>query len=269
MPEGHTIHRMAKDHERWFKGQSVALSSPQGRFSEGADALNLSTFHSTSAHGKHLFHRYTLQDGSAAYIHIHLGLFGKFRKRALKDQATVSPNCRLRIQSSTQILDLSGPTCCEVLSFDEVEHKRSQLGPDPLRSDGDVALFVQRLAKRRIPIAAALLNQKVIAGLGNIYRAELLFEHRVDPLTPACEIKESTARSLWETAVWWLALGVKTNRIITTVAKAEKGRSKKVPRRESLMVYGHTHCPACHGPVETREVGSRKLYACFKCQTKH
>ena len=267
MPEGHTIHRMAKDHEEWFRGKRVDLSSPQGRFHDGAQALSQSIFHSASAHGKHLFHRYILSDTSDAFIHIHLGLYGKFRSRNIEHQAIVSPNCRLRIQSETHILDLSGPTCCEVLTADEVKQKCSQLGPDPLRDDGDVELFIERLAKRRIPIAAALLNQKVIAGLGNIYRAELLFEHRINPLTPANEIKASTARDLWHTAVWWLALGVKADQIITTLDKASaEDHIAKGKRSESLMIYGHSTCLKCESPVETRSVGNRKLYACFECQ---
>lgn len=267
MPEGHTVHRMAKDHEQWFQGESVHISSPQGRFNEGAKTLNKSVFHSASAHGKHLFHRYILQDQSVSFIHIHLGLYGKFRKRAIEDQAIVSPNCRLRIQSKTNILDLSGPTCCEILNTQEVENKRAQLGPDPLRKDGDVEQFIQKLSKRKIPIAAALLNQKVIAGIGNIYRAELLFKHRINPLTPSSAIKESTAYKLWNTAVWWLDLGVKTNRIITTVNRPTSRQDlKKLPKRESLMIYGHSQCIHCTSPIETRVIGNRKLYACFKCQ---
>lgn len=269
MPEGHTIHRMAQDHEKWFKGAEIELSSPQGRFSEGAHKLNKSTFHSASAHGKHLFHRYILQDQSSAFIHVHLGLYGRFRKRSLQDQGIVSPNCRLRIKSTKNILDLSGPTCCEVLTTEEVEHKRRQLGPDPLRPDGDVQDFIQRLSKRRIPIAAALLNQSVIAGIGNIYRAELLFKHRINPLTPAHSIKDSTAHDLWNTAKWWLALGVKTNRIITTTDDASSAVDlRKLPKRESLMIYGKSNCDLCHSPVEIKEIGNRKLYVCFKCQTK-
>ena len=269
MPEGHTVHRMAQDHEKWFKGQRVTLTSPQGRFHEGAQALDQSTFHSASAHGKHLFHRYTLQDHSEAFIHIHLGLYGKFRKRAFEDRETVSPNCRLRVQTQSQILDLSGPTCCEVLTADEVDHKRSQLGPDPLRKDGHVELFIQRLAKRRIPIAAALLNQKVIAGIGNIYRAELLFKHRINPLTPASALKESSIRDLWNTAVLWLQLGVRANRIITTMNRANLDKHlSDLPKGESLMIYGNTHCPVCQTEVETRIIGNRKLYACFSCQVR-
>lgn len=288
MPEGHMIHRMARDHQALFEGERVTLTSPQGRFREGAEALSGATFSSAFAHGKHLFHHYTLEDhsrgnprgGPEAFVHIHLGLYGKFKRRALEDESIVSPNCRLRIQSEREILDLAGPTCCEVLDEEGVKRKRSQLGPDPLRSDGDVELFIQRLSKRRIPIAAALLNQSVIAGLGNIYRAELLFKHKINPMTPAHAVKETTARALWDTAVWWLALGVETDRIITTLELDTraggplnlknhlKDNLKALPRRESFMVYGHEACPRCHGAIEVSAVGGRKLYACPSCQVE-
>ena len=266
MPEGHTIHRMAQDHAHWFSNKTVALSSPQGRFHEGALALNGSTFDSANAYGKHLFHYYR-KEGQVTCIHIHLGLYGKFRKRKNSPHSLPSPNCRLRIQSDTDLLDLSGPTCCEILTMDEVKVKQSQLGPDPLRVDGNVDRFVHNLSKRRIPIAAALLNQKVIAGLGNIYRAELLFKHRIHPLTPAHALKKSTIYEMWHTAVWWLALGVRENRIITTVDESSI-HSKQLPHHESLMVYGQSRCSICNHTIEPVEIGNRRLFACFTCQIK-
>ena len=265
MPEGHTVHRMAKDHAKLFRGQTVELSSPQGRFADGAQRLNGSVFRGASAHGKHLFYHLDRPDQPAIYIHIHLGLFGKFRRR--KDETPPSPNCRLRIRGDASVLDLSGPTCCEVLTAEGVEQKRAKLGPDPLRQDGDVQRFVERLARRRIPIAAALLDQKVIAGLGNIYRAELLFEHGIDPMTPASALAPETALELWDTAVWWLALGVRANRIITVFSEPPK-RLPRLPRREAVMVYGRSECIKCGGAVETRTVGNRKLFACFECQVR-
>ena len=110
MPEGHTIHRMAKDHSKWFQGHAVSLSSPQGRFRAGAQQLDGAIFRGAYAHGKHLFYRLDPQDQPTLVIHIHLGLFGKFRKRASQD-IEPSPNCRLRMCSDTHVLDLSGPTC--------------------------------------------------------------------------------------------------------------------------------------------------------------
>lgn len=265
MPEGHTIHRMAKDHGKWFRGKTVRLTSPQGRFSEGAKQLSGHVFRAAFAHGKHLFYRFDLGDQPPAVIHIHLGLFGKFRKRATPDDPP-SPNCRLRIEADNRVLDLAGPTCCEVLTETEAERKMGQLGPDPLRDDGDVALFAQRLSRRKIPIGAALLDQKVIAGLGNIYRAELLFEHQIDPLTPANQLSATTIEAMWATTVWWLALGVRANRIITVLPKTPK-KLPRLPRRESLQIYGKKVCSRCGSAVETSQVGNRKLFACRSCQT--
>ena len=265
MPEGHTIHRMAKDHAKLFRGQAVRVSSPQGRFDGGAETISGSVFQGTSAHGKHLFYHFDSARGERHNVHIHLGLFGKFKTRK-KDEAP-SPNCRMRIEGSPSILDLSGPTCCEVLTDEQMEEKRARLGPDPLRPDGDPDLFAARLSKRRIPIGAALLDQKVIAGLGNIYRAELLFEHRIDPLTPACELDRKTIDALWQTSVWWLKLGVRANRIITTLKEPPK-RLTRIPRREAVMLYGHTNCRVCQSSVETMTVGNRKLYVCTTCQVR-
>ena len=75
MPEGHTIHRLAKDHQKWFAGQKMGALSPQGRFSEEAEQISGLKLVSTSAHGKHLFYHW--EDGQT--MHIHLGLYGKFR----------------------------------------------------------------------------------------------------------------------------------------------------------------------------------------------
>ena len=265
MPEGHTIHRMAKDHAKLFRGETVVVSSPQGRFADGARTLSGAVFHSASAHGKHLFYRFERLEQPDAFAHIHLGLYGRFWRRT--EGTPPTPNCRMRIRSAKAILDLSGPTCCEVLDAEQVKAKCATLGPDPLRADGDAALFAERLARRRIPIGAALLDQKVIAGLGNIYRAELLFAHRIDPLTPASALSRATVQALWDTATWWLALGVRANRIITVLDEPPR-RLPKIARREAVMVYGHARCPACGGAVETSTVGNRKLYACRQCQTR-
>ena len=267
MPEGHTIHRMARDHQKWFAGQQVFLSSPQGRFAMGAALLNGQQFESAYAHGKHLFYRFKVDEQPANTIHIHLGLYGRYRKRGGPDEPP-SPNCRLRMVTAERVLDLSGPTCCEVLTETEAKRKCLSLGPDPLRADSEGESFFERLKKRRIPIAAALLDQKVIAGLGNIYRADLLFQHGICPLTPANQISEATAKALWATSVWWLELGVRANRIITVLDEPPR-KLPKLARRESVLIYKRRHCPRCSGGVSVSEVGNRTLYFCANCQTKN
>lgn len=266
MPEGHTIHRMARDHAKWLGNQSVTMSSPQGRFDEGAARLNGWVFRRAFAHGKHLFYVFEGNQAQPVLVHIHLGLFGRFRKRKAAEDVP-SPNCRLRMQTDTAILDLSGPTCCEVMTQEQADAKCAQLGPDPLRDDGDVDLFVQRLSRRRIPIAAALLDQKVIAGLGNIYRADLLYAYRIDPLTPARDLNRETVEALWNTSVWWLELGVRANRIITVLPESPK-RLPRLKRREALLIYGKSHCPECGDQVQKSQVGNRTLYACQRCQVR-
>ncbi|MEM6331080.1 MAG: DNA-formamidopyrimidine glycosylase family protein, partial [Planctomycetota bacterium] len=76
MPEGHTIHRLARDHNRDLAGQKLRVSSPQGRFEEGAAQLDGRKLIDVDAHGKHLGYRFT----GGHVVHIHLGLYGKFRR---------------------------------------------------------------------------------------------------------------------------------------------------------------------------------------------
>ncbi len=75
MPEGHTVHRMAQDHARWFAGQRLSVMSPQGRFADEGILLNGTILTSVEAHGKHLFYSF----GAKHVLHVHLGLYGKFR----------------------------------------------------------------------------------------------------------------------------------------------------------------------------------------------
>ena len=74
MPEGHTLHRLARAHRRWFVGAPVEVSSPQGRFAAGAAAVDGRVLVKADAHGKHLLHVY----GPDLVVHVHLGLIGGF-----------------------------------------------------------------------------------------------------------------------------------------------------------------------------------------------
>ena len=72
MPEGHTIHRLARDHTRDLAGQPLAVSSPQGRATETAAALDGAAIERVEAYGKHLLYRWSSGDT----LHVHLGLYG-------------------------------------------------------------------------------------------------------------------------------------------------------------------------------------------------
>jgi endonuclease-8 len=134
VPEGHTLHRLARLHQRRYAGSAVQVSSPQGRFVD-AERLDGLTFLRASAWGKHLFHHY---DGGPI-VHVHLGLYGTFR-----EHRTPMPQprgaVRMRIIGTDYGTDLRGPTACEVIDEAQVSAILDRLGPDPLRSDADPGL---------------------------------------------------------------------------------------------------------------------------------
>src|SRR5699024_3214626 len=115
MPEGHTLHRLARLHQERFAGNRVRVSSPQGRFAASASVLDGSVRDRAEAHGKHLFHFY----GPERAVHVHLGLYGAFTEA---DLPTTEPRgqVRMRVVGPTHWTDLRGPTACELLHGDEI-----------------------------------------------------------------------------------------------------------------------------------------------------
>ncbi len=259
MPEGHTIHRLAKDHTRDVVGQPLAVSSPQGRASETAAALDGGTITRVDAYGKHLLYRWDTGDT----LHVHLGLYGKFRRLH-----TPAPEprgaLRLRLEGEAWTLDLRGPIACEL--FDPAQEKllRARLGPDPLRRDGRVAAFAANLSRRRIPIGAALMDQAVIAGVGNVYRAEVLLILGIDPMRPANSLSAEEVEALWKLIKKQLQAGVKANRIVTR--PRAPGRKGRIPKAEANWVYRREECAQCGGPVSSTELAARTLWWCPNCQ---
>lgn len=126
VPEGHTIHRLAEDHLTRFAGWEVAVSSPQGRFAESAALLDGRILDGVDAHGKHLF----LGFEESGWIHIHLGLFGKY---AIGPAPAPPPTdtVRLRLANDDHFSDLRGPTTCAWITDEEKRAISDRLGPDP------------------------------------------------------------------------------------------------------------------------------------------
>jgi formamidopyrimidine-DNA glycosylase len=258
MPEGHTVHRLARDLASRLRGQRLRAGSLQGRFAAGAAALDGRVLDETEAHGKHLW----LWFGGDA-LHVHLGRFGRSRIHALPAPEP-SGALRLRLAGRAHAWDLRGPTTCEILDGAGVEAVRARLGPDPLRGDGDSAEVAARLRRRRSGIGAALLDQSVIAGLGNIYRAELLLELGLHPERRADSLTDAEVAALWETSARWLRLGVRRNRIVIPAddgAAATPGTGA-----EGLRVYKQEVCGRCDAPVSSGTSAGRAIWWCPACQ---
>ncbi len=259
MPEGHTIHRLARRHEDWFAGQPVTVSSPQGRF-EGADLIDGQVFRGASAWGKHLFHDY-----DAHVVHIHLGLFGKFFTHT-GEPPEPRDTCRMRVATTARTIDLVGAITCEVLTPGEVDDVTAGLGPDPLRDDADPEQAWAALQRRRVGIGRALLDQAVLAGVGNVYRAEVLFTHGIHPEVPSPAIDRDTFDSMWSQLREWMRWGVRTGRIVTTDPDEVGTPRGRMTRSESRYVYKQDACRRCGTPIRRWDLAGRWAYACESCQ---
>ncbi|NNF88930.1 MAG: Fpg/Nei family DNA glycosylase [Acidimicrobiia bacterium] len=268
MPEGHTIHRHARTQRGAIGGQLIRAASPQGRFAHGAKRLDGRVLEDIDAHGKHLFYRWEGGDT----LHVHLGLFGKFKLHRAPSPPPPSENTRLTMSSVTATVYLAGPTICELIDPHQEEALRARLGPDPLRNGSrraKLAAFQANLARRRIPIGAALLDQRVIAGIGNVYRAEVLFRAGIDPHLPAAALAPQAAERLWSESSRQLKQGEKAGRIITVdLGDVGARRRTDLARGERLYAYGRTGepCRRCGTPISATEMANRTIWWCSSCQ---
>jgi endonuclease VIII len=328
VPEGHTLRRLARQFGDVFGGQRLAVSSPQGRFAGGAALLDGHVLVAADAHGKHLF----LHFDHSLVLHVHLGLYGAWSfggdstfagfssigaPRRVGEQESFDDGdggrpydgppapvgaVRVRLAGTNGWADLRGATTCETITAAEAEAVLGRLGPDPLRNRrGDAGRFAASLQSRTAPLAALLMDQKVIAGVGNVYRAEVLFRRRLDPWLPGTEVPDTEARKLWRDVVSVMSDGVADGRIITTTprywtangtsgnGKAAAGtpvtpgtaaakpaaasaavvRTDTYPAREDAhFVYKRNGlpCRVCRTTVLMAELVGRKLYWCPYCQ---
>lgn len=281
MPEGHTLHRLAEQIQRLFVGQPWRVTSPQGRFAAGAQRLAERVPERAEAWGKQLF----VHCGPDIW-QVHLGLYGAFSFRGdesfagaetlgaprtaaaeltadYDDAGWILPepptgSVRARVHVKHGWADLRGPSRCAVLNPMQYEALIARLGPDPLRTE-QVEEFQTNLRRRSIPIAAALMDQAVIAGVGNIYRAESLFVQQLNPDIPASKLTDQESAALWSTITGQLRDGVREGSI----------RTFREPGRRRHWVYQHqgTPCLRCRETIQMRELQGRRLYWCPGCQS--
>jgi len=290
MPEGHTVHRVAVLFRDVFVGHPVEASSPQGRFRDGAELISGQVMNDAWAVGKQLFVSWS----GGMVLRVHLGIYGAWSvagdtsessigaprtrreegfRRAAEDSFPPEPigQVRLRLLSDSVVADLRGPTACELLTPDEASDLMATLGPDPLvgKAAKNKARFIERFQASSTPIGVALMNQKMVSGIGNVYRAELLFRHRLDPWKPAKSLTQEQLEDLWDDWTVLLKQGVKTGVMVTRGDLTPAGRRKAL-RSSSWRHYVYKRtgspCLACGTPIAMAEMATRKLYYCPRCQ---
>ena len=267
MPEGHTLYRLAREQSALFAGRPVRVSSPQGRFEAGAALLDGRVLDEVFSYGKHLFAAF-----GGDTLHVHLGLYGSYTT------GTGSPPpargaLRMRWEGPGPEgdgvwTDLRGPTACEVLPAPEVDGILARLGPDPLRPRADGGSAYRRIAGSRTPLGALLMDQTVLAGVGNVYRAEVLFRHGVSPFRPGRDVDADLWRRMWADLVVLMRAGVRMGRIVTTRPEHRARRRGAVQRDDAHYVYRRTGLPCriCGTEVLTEVLVGRNLYWCPVCQ---
>ncbi len=272
VPEGHSIHRLARRHRRLLVGRRINATSPQGRFADGAALIDGAEVVGTDAWGKHLFHSYADHPGGDPLVlHVHLGLYGKFREgRGEPDPPRGALRLRLVTdhEDGPHWLDLRGPTACELVTATERDLLLARLGPDPLRRSTDPAAWLPRVTRSRAPVGTLLLDQSVVAGIGNVYRAELLFRHGLDPHLAGREVDAAVLDGAWHDLVRLMRAGVRSGRIVTTEPEHRERPAGRARRVDSHYVYGRAGlpCRVCGTEIVDDQLAARRIFWCPSCQ---
>ena len=266
MPEGHTIHRIARDHGRLLAGRTVEVSSPQGRFAADAERVDGAVLERIEPYGKHLFYRWSTGEVG----HVHLGLFGKFRVQRTAEPPEPVGQVRMRLQTAPGAdraeyvtIDLAGPTACTIDSPSVRKEILARLGPDPIRRGSKPDEMIERIQRSTRGVGDLLMDQSVVAGIGNVYRAEALFVTGMHPLRPGTACDRTELEALWATAQGMLRQGVKDNRIVT-VSREDLGvaPNARIGRAEATYAYKRDRCLLCGDEIRRIQIANRTCYYC-------
>jgi endonuclease-8 len=252
-----------------FAGKKVHVDSPQGRFAD-AGLLDGRKLEGVLAVGKHLGYDFGRIARERRILHVHMGLYGDFAEGR---QPMPEPRgaLRLRIWTRRDWLELRGPTDCSVWTEAQWQTLLARLGPDPLNQD-EPAKMIERITGgktgRKTAVGLLLMDQSIVSGLGNIYRAELLFRARISPFRAGAEVGAEALTKIWKDASVLMPHGMVDRRIVTT-KPADRPHATGEPLDEEVhYVYRRKGrpCFVCGAPVETQVMAGRNLFWCPMCQ---
>ncbi len=295
MPEGNEVHRWAERHAEAFAGKKMHVEGPNGRFRDAA-MLDGRKLERVLAVGKHLGYDF----GKDRILHVHLGRFGDWTEGLMplpevrgmlrlrmwrvgaKAKGPAGPPEKIRRgwyasgdaggmdAATVEWAELRGPTDCSVYSQERWEALLERLGPDPLNGDR-VDAAIEKIAKAKKPIGFLLMEQEVMSGIGNIYRAELLFRARLSPFAPGAEVPAATLRAIWKEARPLLEAGMVDRRIVTTLVKHRPHKDENPALKQEVHYVYRRHgkpCWVCGTTVLKEDMAGRSLYWCPTCQAE-
>lgn len=275
MPEGDTIFRAARTLSAALAGGEI--TGVQTRVAQvrrlGPDRLVGQQVGEVEPRGKHLLMRF---EPSGLVLHTHMRMTGSWHlyrpgQRWRKPERLLTLRLDVRAGDDSWVAAGFSIPVCELLTATQVaEHPSlAALGPDALAAATDLAEARRRLDERGAwMIADALLDQRVLAGVGNVYKCEVLFLHGVSPQTRVAEVPPAVRDRLLATAERLLKRNVAASspvRVTTGVPGA--------PRGNALWVYGRARrpCRRCGTPIAVDRLGeqARVTYWCPTCQPAH
>jgi endonuclease VIII len=262
MPEGNEIHRFAERHAKVFAGRRVRVDSPNGGFPD-AEVLNGRTLRSVEAVGKHLGYVF----GRDLILHIHLGMYGDFWEGEMPLPLEKGA-LRLRIYTKTNWIELRGGMDTTIFSAAKWKELLGRLGPDPLREDSDPQEAFEIIERRNTPVGLLLMDQSVIAGIGNIFRAELLYRAKINPFRPGKQVPPRSLDGIWKDARLLMPAAMTDRRIVTTRPKDRPHHRGPAENHEVHYVYRRhgKPCFVCGAKIEKPTMGGRTVYWCPACQ---
>ena len=265
MVEGHGVHRVAASARRHLVGKRFTATSPNGRFAHGAEVIDGKELKRVDAIGKNLFYFFNEADGPDAHVmHVHFGMSGRFSTHHTLPGPEPGATTRLRLESREHgICALLSAMTVELGDISLFQTKRAKLGEDPLREDADADRLWEKFTRSRKSVGLALMDQAMFAGVGNIYRAEILYKAGVHPEQPCADLPRSSFDEVWRHSVELLQRGFVTGSILTVDPDEAKTLGEPWTRR---YVYNQRSCGRCGSAVKTWDIAARTVYCCEVCQ---
>ncbi len=274
MPEGDTIFRAAATLQRALAGKKVvrfeSVYPALTRVHEDRP-LTRETVDRVWSAGKHLLMRFS--NGLVLRTHMRMNGSWHIYRRGERWQR---PAGEARVILATEDFEAIGFNIPVAEFVDDrrlpTHPELARLGPDVLDERFDRAEALSRLrAREDLDIADALLNQRILAGLGNVYKSEVLFLCRVNPFVPVRALDDGRLACLVDKARELLLANVTTRLAPMTTYTGFRRTTRRDDPRERVWVYGRARkaCRRCSTPIDVRPQGphARLTYWCPTCQT--
>ena len=267
MVEGHGVHRVAASARRHLVGKRFTATSPNGRFAHGAEVIDGKELKRVDAIGKNLFYFFNEADGPDAHVmHVHFGMSGRFSTHDALSCPDPTATTRLRLEHREDgIVALLSAMTVDLMDESGYHLKRSKLGQDPLREDADPDALWDKFRSARKSVGLALMDQAMFAGVGNIYRAEILYKAGVHPEQPCADLGRAQFDVVWRHTVELLQRGFVNGSILTVDPEEAAILGDPWTRR---YVYNQSRCGRCGGAVKTWDMANRTVYCCETCQPR-